>query len=438
MFNSEEFRKYLFNTSWLFFQNIIRLVAALFVGVYVARYLGPSQYGLLNYSISYIALFSALATLGLDNIVIRELVIHKDKRDLLLGTAFLLKIAGSFLLLAVLAIGVQFTSNDSLTNLLIAIIAAGTLFQATNVIDYYFQSKVQSKFTVQVNFWTIIVLSILKLYAIHIGAPLLWFAVLTSLENAFLSIGYVAVYKLNRLSLISWKFDLNIAISLLKNSWPLIFSGIVISLYMRIDQVMIKQMLDSQAVGLYAAAVKLSEAWYFVPTIISSSLFPAIIKSKSISENLYYERLQQLYDFLVIIALSIVLPTTLLSKLIIATLYGQNYLGAGTVLSIHIWAGLFIFVGVARDKWILTENLQRYTFIYTAMGAIVNIILNTYLIPPYGINGAAFATLISQFVAVIFAPLLFKETRLSVFMIIKAIFLITTSKRLLKSRTIKN
>jgi O-antigen/teichoic acid export membrane protein len=127
-----------------------------------------------------------------------------------------------------------------------------------------------------------------------------------------------------------------------------------------------------------------------------------------------------------------------LSKLIIAALYGQNYLGAGTVLSIHIWAGLFIFVGVARDKWILTENLQRYTFIYTAMGAIVNIILNTYLIPPYGINGAAFATLISQFVAVIFAPLLFKETRLSVFMIIKAIFLITTSKRLLKSRTIKN
>ncbi|MDK2892486.1 oligosaccharide flippase family protein [Methanohalophilus sp.] len=190
MFHSEVFKKYFFNTSWLFFEHIVRLVVALFVGVYVARYLGPDQYGLLRYSISFVALFSALATLGLDQIVIRELVKDKTKRDLLLGTAFYLKILGALLVLVILAIGVQFTSNDSFTNLLIFIIAAGTLFQSMNVVDFYFQARVQSKFSVQVKFWSIMGISILKLYFINIGAPLLWFAFLVLLESIVLASGF--------------------------------------------------------------------------------------------------------------------------------------------------------------------------------------------------------------------------------------------------------
>jgi O-antigen/teichoic acid export membrane protein len=189
-------------------------------------------------------------------------------------------------------------------------------------------------------------------------------------------------------------------------------------------------MLDSQAVGIYASAVKLSEAWYFVPIIISSSLFPAIIESKKISEELYYERLQKLYDFLVVIALAIVIPTTLLSDWVIDILYGQAYFGAGAVLSIHIWAGLFVFLGVARGKWILTENLQKYTFMYTSIGAVSNIILNLYLIPVLGINGAAFATLISQFIAVILGPFFIKQTRISVYMLLKSIFFVSIIRRI--------
>ncbi|MDK2892487.1 flippase [Methanohalophilus sp.] len=246
------------------------------------------------------------------------------------------------------------------------------------------------------------------------------------------SFWFFLIYNLKDLSVFSWKFDFGLAKLLLKNSWPLIFSGIVVSLYMKIDQVMIKEMLDSQAVGIYASAVNLSEAWYFVPVMISSSLFPAIIESKKISEELYYERLQKLYDFLYIIALAIIFPTTFLSDFVIDLLYGQDYFGAGTVLSIHIWAGLFVFLGVARGKWILTENLQKYTLIYTSAGSICNIVLNLYLIPLYGINGAAFATLISQFTSVILAPLCIKETRISVIMLLKSIFFITILKDMLK------
>lgn len=428
MFKSEEFKKYFFNTSWLFFEHVVRLSVALFVGIYVARYLGPDQYGLLNYSISFVALFSAVATLGLDQIVIRELVKDKSKRDSLLGTAFVLKIVGAFLVLGILTFSVQFTSNDPFTNLLIFIIAAGTLFQSMNVIDFYFQATVQSKFSVMAKFWSIMIISLLKVYSIYIEAPLLWFAVFVLLENITLASGYLIMYKQKRLSIYSWNFDFGLAKLLIKSSWPLIFSGIVVSLYMKIDQVMIKEMLDSQAVGLYASAVNLSEAWYFVPIIISSSLFPAIIELKKISEALYYERLQQLYDFVVIIALIIVLPVTILSDRIISILYGQDYFGAGTVLSIHIWAGIFVFLGVARGKWILTENLQKYTFMYSVIGAISNIALNLYLIPLYGINGAAVATFISQFIAVILAPLITKETRISSVMIIKSILFLNVIK----------
>jgi O-antigen/teichoic acid export membrane protein len=430
VFNSEGFKKYFFNTSWLFFEHIVRLVVALFISVYVARYLGPDQYGLLNYSISFVTLFSAIATLGLDQIVIRDLVKDRNKRDSLLGTAFVLKLSGAVFVIAILAIGVQFTSNDLFTNLLIFIIAAGTLFQSMNVVDFYYQSKVQSKFSVQVKFWTIMGISLLKVYSIYIGAPLLWFAFLVLLENIILAGGFFLIYNSKGLSIFSWHFDLDMAKSLLKSSWPLIFSGIVISLYMKIDQVMIKEMLDSQAVGIYASAVKLSEAWYFVPMIISSSLFPAIIESKKISEKLYYERLQKLYDLLFIVALSIIIPTTLLSNWVIDIFYGQAYFGAGAVLSIHIWAGLFVFLGVARSKWILTENLQKYSFLYYSIGAVSNIALNLYLIPIHGINGAAFATLISQFIAVILGPFFIKQTRISAYMLLKSIFFVSIIRRI--------
>ncbi|TQD24055.1 flippase [Methanolobus vulcani] len=432
MIHSEYFKKYFVNTSWLFFEHIVRLSVALFVSVYVARYLGPDNYGLLNYSISFVGLFSVIATLGLDQIVIRELVKDRSKRDFILGTTFLLKILGAFLVLILLAIGIQFTSNDSFTNLLIFIIAAGTLFQSINVIDFYFQSRVQSRFIVQVKFWSIMGISLLKIYSIHIEAPLLWFAFLVLVENIILALGFFMIYKSNGLSVLSWKFDMNLAKLFLKNSWPLIFSSIFVTFYIRIDQVMINEILDSKAVGIYASAVKLSEAWYFVPMIISSSLYPAIIEAKKISEDLYYTRLQQLYDLLAIIAIVIILPVTILSDWIIIVLYGQEYIGAGTVLSIHIWAGLFVFLGVARGKWILAENLQTYTFLYTFLGALSNVILNLYMIPLYGINGAAFATLISQFVSVIVVPFIIKETRTSVFMLIKSILLISQIQRLRK------
>jgi O-antigen/teichoic acid export membrane protein len=397
--NHQGFMKYLKNTSWLLGGNILRMIVGLFIGVWVARYLGPDRFGLLSYSSAFVGLFSAFATLGLDSIVIRALVVDESKRDVLLGTAFWLKVVGSLIVVLLLYIAVHFTNNSSFENMLIFIIAGGTVLQSFNVIDFYFQSKVLSKYVVYANTISLFISSALKIFLILTKAPLIDFVWLILLDIFISTIGFIFFYYNQGLSLINWKFQKKVAMQLLKDSWPLILSGLVISIYMRIDQVMIKEMIGSDAVGQYSAAIRISEVWYFIPMTIVSSLFPAIINAKKQSEVLYYERMQKLYDLMAWMAIAIALPMTFLSDWIIHLLYGDAYTEAGKILMTHIWAGVFVFLGVASSKWFVAENMQIYSFYRTLAGAIINIVLNYVLIPIYGIYGAALATLISQAIA---------------------------------------
>ena len=188
---------------------------------------------------------------------------------------------------------------------------------------------------------------------------------------------------------------------------------------MKIDQVMIKEMLGNEAVGQYAVAVRISEAWYFIPIVITSSLFPAIINAKKVSEKLYYERLQKLYDLMVWMAIAIALPMTFFSDWVVELLYGKEYNKAGDVLMIHIWAGVFVFLGVAQGKFWIVNNLQKQQFLVTLSCMIVNVFLNLFLIYPFGVNGAALATLISYGLGSLFFPLLFKDVRPMMFLTYK-------------------
>jgi O-antigen/teichoic acid export membrane protein len=399
--NHQGFMKYFKNTSWLFAEKILRMVVGLFVGIWVARYLGPERFGLFSYAQSFVGLFTAIATLGLDGIVVRELVKDESRRDELISTAFWLKLTGAFVVLLILALAVNFTSNDHYANILVFIIASATIFQSFNVIDFYFQSKVLSKYVVYANIISLFLSSIVKIVLILNEALLIDFAWTVLFDSFVLACGYIYFFMKNNLSfkIQNLKFKREMAISLLKDSWPLILSGIVISIYMKIDQVMIKEMLDSEAVGQYAAAVRLSEAWYFIPMVIASSLFPAILNAKKMGTVLYQARLQKLYDLMVWMAIAIALPMTFLSDWIIELLYGGQYNQAGSVLMIHIWAAVFVFLGVAFSQYLTAENLTKKSFYRTLLGAILNVILNYILIPKYGINGAAIATLLGQFIA---------------------------------------
>ena len=393
------FRKYFANTSWLLGERALRIAVSLFVGIYVARYLGPERFGLLSYALSFVGIFVALATLGLDEVVVRELIKTPEQREKILGTSFLLKLVGTLLMWAAILVAIPLTENDLQTNILIIIIAFGTVFQAFNVIDLNFQAKVKSKYVVHAQFVQLIISSIVKIILVVNEAPLIWFASVYSLDVIVLAMGLVFAYLYNGDNIFSWKWSFETSKYLLHDSWPLILAGVVISVYMKIDQVMIKEMLGAKEVGLYAAAVKLSEAWYFIPMAIASSLFPAIINAKVYQKEVYYQRLQKLYDLMVWIAIAIALPTTFLSTLVVEFLYGKEYLGSSSVLIIHIWTAVFVFLGVASSKYLLAENFIKKTFYRTFIGALLNIIMNYYLIGIIGIQGAAISTLVSHFFA---------------------------------------
>ncbi|QQS35235.1 MAG: flippase [Ignavibacteriales bacterium] len=413
----------------MFGERIIRMLVGFFVSVYVVRYLGPDQFGLFSYALSFVGLFATLSTLGLDSIVVRELVKAPDRRDEILGSVFNLRIWGGVASIILLAVTIFAKGEDSLTTILILVIAATNIFQCLNVVEYYFQSKVESKFNVYVQSSSMLIAAVLKVVLILNESPLLYFAIVHASESLFMSAGYFIVYKKNNLNITKWYFKKDTAQLLLKDAWPLILSGIVISVYMKIDQVMIRNMLDDKQTGFYAAAVKLSEAWYFIPMAICTSLFPAIVNAKQMSHELYINRLQKLYDMLAAISIGIALPVTFLSTFIISILYGEKFLPAADVLTIYIWAGVAVFLGIASSQYLINENLTKLSFYRTFVGMVVNVILNLVLIPVYGIVGSAIATLVSYSMAT-FSIAFSASTREQLYMMIKSIFFVNIIKLL--------
>lgn len=409
------------NIGWLSAERVLNMVLTLFVGIQVVRYLGPENYGKFSYATSFVGLFGAIAKLGLDSIVVREIVRNEDETKEILGTAFVLKILGSLATIGLIICVTWTTISDPQIRWITLIVAVGFLFQSFEVINFWFQSKVLSGAMVGVRSGGLILSSLIKLLFIVLKLPLIAFAGLMLADVLLASCGMIWVYFKYSQSLLAWKVSWSLATKLISESWTLILSTLMISIYMKIDQVMLGNMSSSEAVGNYAAAVRFSEVWYFLPVTICSSVFPAIIRVKQRSEKEYYTRLQQLYDLMALISLLIAIPMTFASDNVVASLLGKEYVSAGTILALHIWAGCFVFLGVARAQWLIIENLALFSFLTTALGAITNIGLNFILIPNYGGNGAALATVISYAVSVLGTCFLYPPLFFTGWMLVKAL-----------------
>jgi PST family polysaccharide transporter len=390
-----DLRKIIANTFWLMADNILRMGIGLVVGVWVARYLGPSQFGLLNYSMAFLGIFEVIAKAGLNEIVTRDLVKDPTARDEILGTAFALKVlSGSIAFL--LAIGTIFSISDApQTPWLVSIIALGLVFQSLDPIDFWFQSQVRSKYTVYAKNTAYILANGIKILLIIHKAALIYFAIVTFAEVAISSIGLVVIYRLAGYSLKVWKASFSLGVKFLHQSWPNILTGFSITVYMRVDQLMLGNLIGDHAVGNYAVGVRLAEIWYFIPIAIVSSIAPKIIQSKQESEELYYDRIQKVLNLLVIVFYAIGMVMTCCSGLMINLLYGSKYTDSSITLAIYVWAGVFVAMGLVRNTWIATEGQFRFGSLTTFMGAGLNILLNSFLIPRYGSAGAAVATVIS-------------------------------------------
>jgi PST family polysaccharide transporter len=401
------------NIGWLFVDKILRMGVGFFVGVWVIRYLGPERYGELNFALAFVALFSVLATLGLDGIVVRDIVHDPSCRDETLASAFVLKlIGGAVTLLLAVAIITVIRREESIYWWLVGIAATATIFQALDVIDYWYQAEVRSIFTVYARNAAFLIVAFMKIILIIINAPLVAFAWAGLSEIALASLGLLLICRLQGQSLKPHMATISHAKRLLRQSWPLVVSSVFVVILMRTDQVMLGQMRGDKDVGIFSAALALSEIWYFVPMAITSSVFPAMVNAWKTDEKIFYRRLRQLYLLMVWLSLAVAIPLTLFSGRIVAVLYGSEYQATATVLSIHCWAGIFLFLGVVSNMWYLLENLNHYTLYRCIVGATVNVGLNLVLIPEYGARGAAVSTLIAQFAASYLFDLTNKRTRI--------------------------
>lgn len=416
-------RKIIGNTSWLMADQIVRQCVVFVVGVLLARYLGPEEFGLYNYAVAFVLLFSAIAKLGLDSIVVRDIVRDPSCKDETLGTAFFLKLiagAGTFLL----AVGTIYLlrPEDTLTAWLVAITAAGMIFQAFDTIDFWFQSQVQSKYTVLAKSGSFLLVSLFKIFLIQMRAPIIAFA-WAGLAELFLgAAGLAIIYQTKAGKMGLWRKSFSRAKALLRDSCPLILSGMAVVIYMRIDQVMLGELASGREVGNYSVAVRLVEACYFIPTQITASLFPSIINSKK-NTLIYESRIQNLYDFMIWMGLISALLLSGFSGKIITFLFGDEYNGAVAVLPLQAWMSASVFFGIARTKWLIAEGHVKEILHIQVVAVSLNICANFILIPMYGAVGASLASLATASGANLIVAGYSKPIRHSMKMYVKSIAL---------------
>jgi PST family polysaccharide transporter len=387
--------------SWLMMDRVVRMGMGLFVGVWVARYLGPERFGSLNFAIAFIALFGTVTTLGLDGIVMREVLHSPEEAHEILGTTLALR-SGCSLLGAIASIAVVRWAqpHDREALVLVSILSLTLVFQAFDTIDSFFQSQVRSRITVWAKNGAFLVFAGIRVALICAKEPLWTFAAASTGEAVLGAVGLVIGYRLYGGRMILWQSSRKRAAKLLQQSWPVIFSGMAIMVYMRLDMIMLKVMRGDFEVGLYSAATRISEVWYFIPSVIVSSVSPAIMKAKG-DRKIFLNRMRKLFSLITVTALVIGSAVALCSRFIIHALYTSSYSGAAPVLAVHVWASIFVFFGVAQSPWDITDDLLKILLYRTIAGAIINIAINLVLIPKYGALGAAIATVVAYAAAVL-------------------------------------
>lgn len=407
--NKQSSKSYIVNTGWLLFEKGARFLVQFFIWAMVIRYLGPKQFGTLSYALSYVALFGMLADCGVEVILVKDLIENPSRRSLIMGSAFVLRILGALAAVVLIFLSFFVLHVEPMTKLIISLVSLRLFFVAFNNIDSFFQSRVLSRYTVYSQLIALAVTSIMCTWFVATQKPLIDFVWIAFLETAVAALGFIFFYQ--KVHGERWQIDRSIMKDLLARSWTLVISAFAIMVYMRLDQIMIKHILGDAAVGQFAVAVRVSEAFYFIPMAITTSLFPAIVQAKMMGEAVYHERLRTLNSFLIWIALGVTLVFSICGKDLIQIFFGAQYAPASGVLMIHIWASVFVFLGVLRSKWAINEQAQNLVMIYTVIGAVINIVLNLFWIPLWGINGAAFATVVAQCFAAILSNLLHRKTR---------------------------
>lgn len=387
------------NSGWLFLEKIIRMFFSLLVGAWVARYLGPENFGILSYALAFLAFFQTISLLGLDSIVVKYLSSEQYNNGELIGTSFSLRLIVGCISY-ILAIFTIVLNNGLYSDefYIVVIVGFGMLFQSLDTVDLWFQSQSKSRITVKVKLCVYLIINISKIIAIYLQSNIIIFAVITLLEIVFFSLGLFFSY-LKYPCGNKFSFNKKLAVKLLLESWPFILSGLSIIIYMRIDQIMIRHFLDVKMVGLYAAALPFSTVWNFIPLVLATSFAPVLALKRNSNITEYYTILTKLFRVVFLISLFLCIFTTCLSPFIIKSLYGAEYLTSYKVLSIHVFTNIFISLGVIQNIWIVNEKKSLVSLYNTILGMVFCLVGNFIFIPIWGVLGAAGVAVFSQFVS---------------------------------------
>ncbi len=422
---SDGFQKYFQNTSWMFLEKFLRMGISLAVGIYVARYLNPENFGMLNYAQGYVGMFAAFSGLGINAILVRELVKTPDRRDILLGTTFTIKLVGALLLILSVLFSLLFVPHGSLTNTIIIIVATAELIKAFDVVDFYYQSRVLSKYVARVQMVQIFVTSIVKLILIFLEADVIYFAMVLLVDVSVTAIGYIYTYmgaSNNRGSIFKWKFNKKLALNLLYESWPITLFVLAMEIQSRIDQVMLGNMIGAYEVGQYSVAFKITLAIGVIPMVMFNSFSPAITEAKKQGPEVYRNRRLNFYRLMFGIYLLVAIPTFFLSETIIVTLFGEEYEPAAVIFPFFVLRLIFSYMGLAKEVFIVNESLFKYTLTTAILGAGLNIVANYFLIPTYASKGAIIASLISFTISGYFLDFFYHKTRENIKLLYLGIF----------------
>ncbi len=400
------------NASWMAGEKVFSMLVTFSVGVLIANYLGVEAFGTYSYALSLIMLLTVASHAGLNGLVVHELLKFDSEKNIIMGTSFILKGLGSLLGLTFAIIYYFMFEFGTLPGSLILIFLPILLFQVFEVIDFWFQSGLQSKYVTYSRFISVLLGAMLKVGVLLVGGGLILLG-LTQVIQLFLFAFFLVIFyqRYSHSSVFDWQYSSDKIRKYLKQGGLLFASAIFAMVYLKVDQIMLKWMGGLEQVGIYAVASTLSEAWNFLPVAIVASFFPKLVEMKKGGTDEYAVRMQQLFDFLFVVAFSASIFFTIFSKYLIGMLYSAEYAGASAILIIHIWSSIFVFHRTMISRWILMEELLMFSVLSQAFGAVSNVVLNYYFIPSYGGAGAAFATLISYSMASYFSLLFMSKTR---------------------------
>lgn len=417
------------NAGWIVLCKIIQAVLNLIVTMIMARNLGPSNYGLINYAISVVTFFVPIMQLGLNSTLVNEFVINPDDEGKIIGTSFVLSsISSIFCIIGIYGFSIIANKSEKQTTIVCLLYSTQLFFYGLEMIQYWFQSKLYSKYTSIVMLIAYAIVAIYKVYTILFLKSIYMLALAETVNYCIISLVLIIIYKsLNGKKIVP---SLKQAKKLFSRSRYYIVSTMMVMIFNQTDKVMLKLMANDAATGYYSAGVTCATMTSFVFVAIIDSFRPTIFEAKLKSQTLFENRMTSLYTIIIYFSLLQSLAITLLAKPIIYIMYGKKYFNSINALRIIVWFTTFSYLGTVRNIWILAEEHQKYMWVINFSGALANVIINYILIPPFGIIGASVASLITQVFTNVIIGYIIKPIRQNNHLMIRALNLSNFYKNL--------